>query len=590
MKKTIALLALATLLAATTAQAVPELLSFQGVIKNDDGTPVPDGEHMMTFVLYDDPGGGGMVWESVGQPVQVTDSTISVVLGEEEPLALPFDQPYWLGITLEPGAEMTPLIQLTSAPYALWAGQADMLGWRTAEAFADTAHMHHADHIVEGVLSIDRIPIGHTADEVAAGNHYHGLDNMADVDTMGLAIGRVLAYDGGMWRPTDLGGGGSDDDWTVSGNDQYSAVSGNVGIGTSTPAAKLDVQGNLTVGAEGTGYGVNLWSDDTNSRLWWDPTSASLRFGNPSGGSWAPENMGFFSLAGGLGTVASGEFSTAFGNQSQAAGSSSFAAGNSAQADGAQAMAFGWDARADTTDTFAAGTWVRAIQPRSMVLGSGDSVANPLVNNVAASLLIGFDATTPTFFVGGPHHRVGIGTTTPDKELEVNGTVKADGIVMSTGAGAGKVLTSDATGYASWQDGAGKILVDSYLYTYDGDEVIGSDWTQIGDGSVTIVAPANGTIVVDLVADVSLNHTSGTLDQFQLCVTQDFLAYDGFSCLHEIAASRPTGTYRTALTAKAAVSATSGTYTFYPVSQVDVGQDANDTIYEALLVATFYPD
>ncbi|MBC8425286.1 hypothetical protein H8E07_14285 [bacterium] len=590
MKKTIALFALATLLAATAAQAVPELLSFQGVIKNDDGTPVPDGIHMMTFTLYDDPGGGGMVWESAGRPVQVTDSTISVLLGESEPLHMPFDQPYWLGITVDPGEEMQPLVRLTSAPYALWAGNADLLGWRTAEAFADTAHMHHADHIVEGVLSIDRIPIGHTADEVAAGNHYHGLDNMADVDTMGLAVGRVLAYDGGMWRPTDVGSGGADDDWTVSGNDQYSAVSGNVGIGTATPGAKLDVQGSLIVGADGVGFGVNLWSNELNSRLWWDPTSASLRIGNPAGGSWAPENMGTFSLASGLNTMARGDFSTAIGFATQATGISSFAAGNSSFARGTESMAFGWDARADTTHTYAIGTFVRATRPRSMVLGSGDDIGNPLVNNIENSLMVGFDTITPTLFVGGPHERVGIGTTDPDKELEVNGTIKTDGFVMSTGSGDGKVLTSDAGGYASWQDGPGRILCSTYNYSYDGDEVIGNDWNQIGSASVTIVAPSNGTIVVDLVADVYLNHTSGTLDQFQLCITRDFVSFIGFSCAHEVSSSSPTDTYRTSLTARASEDVAAGTYTYYPVSQLEVGQDAYDTIFGAHMVAIFYPD
>jgi hypothetical protein len=39
----------------------------------------------------------------------------------------------------------------------------------------------------------------------------------------------------------------SDSDWTISGDDMYSAVSGNVGIGTSSPATKLDVNGDINI-------------------------------------------------------------------------------------------------------------------------------------------------------------------------------------------------------------------------------------------------------------------------------------------------------------------------------------------------------
>lgn len=49
---------------------------------------------------------------------------------------------------------------------------------------------------------------------------------------------------------------------------------------------------------------------------------------------------------------------------------------------------------------------------------------------------------------------VGIGRADPANKLDVNGIIEALGIKIPTGAGAGKVLTSDASGLGSWQDAA----------------------------------------------------------------------------------------------------------------------------------------
>ncbi|HUN80074.1 MAG TPA: hypothetical protein VMV81_01045 [Phycisphaerae bacterium] len=59
------------------------------------------------------------------------------------------------------------------------------------------------------------------------------------------------------------------------------------------------------------------------------------------------------------------------------------------------------------------------------------------------------------FFAGG---NVGIGTATPAAPLDLAGTLKTNGILLPGGAGAGKVLTSDALGNGTWQNALGLTL------------------------------------------------------------------------------------------------------------------------------------
>ena len=50
-------------------------------------------------------------------------------------------------------------------------------------------------------------------------------------------------YNGTSW---EMIGGGTDTDWTIDGNDMFNNNSGNVGVGTNSPGAKLDVAGRIT--------------------------------------------------------------------------------------------------------------------------------------------------------------------------------------------------------------------------------------------------------------------------------------------------------------------------------------------------------
>jgi hypothetical protein len=61
------------------------------------------------------------------------------------------------------------------------------------------------------------------------------------------------------------------------------------------------------------------------------------------------------------------------------------------------------------------------------------------------------DATISIFNEGNTVHKVGIATINPTTTLDVNGTTKTTSLQVVTGASAGKILTSDATGLATWQ-------------------------------------------------------------------------------------------------------------------------------------------
>ena len=65
--------------------------------------------------------------------------------------------------------------------------------------------------------------------------------------TTAPADGHVLTSDAsgvGTWQAPS--GGGDDGDWTLSGHSMYSAVSGNVGIGTTNPSCLLDIEYSTT--------------------------------------------------------------------------------------------------------------------------------------------------------------------------------------------------------------------------------------------------------------------------------------------------------------------------------------------------------
>ena len=131
-------------------------------------------------------------------------------------------------------------------------------------------------------------------------------------------------------------------------------------------------------------------------------------------------------------------------------------------------------------------TWLRAY-------GSKNVWTDSLLGS-AGGLTVGYSGATPPLPAGGAiiSGNVGIGTSIPGAKLDVAGTVKATGLNIPTGAGTGKVLTSDVSGVATWQTpaavGLGGGGTTNYMSKFTSASAVGNsqifdDATNVGIGT-----------------------------------------------------------------------------------------------------------
>ncbi len=94
-------------------------LSMQGTIRSSTGSAIADDTYSLTFRLYTTETGGSPVWSETQSSVPVIGGVYSALLGAVNPLNAAFNVPYYVGVSVNGGSEMTPRLRLTSSPYAL---------------------------------------------------------------------------------------------------------------------------------------------------------------------------------------------------------------------------------------------------------------------------------------------------------------------------------------------------------------------------------------------------------------------------------------------------------------------------------------
>lgn len=96
----------------------PRTISYQGLLNDTSGEPVPDASRTMTFKIYNIDSGGSALWTE-SKSVATVNGVFNTILGSDTPISgVDFDQDLWLGTTVAADGEM-PRTKLAGVPYAL---------------------------------------------------------------------------------------------------------------------------------------------------------------------------------------------------------------------------------------------------------------------------------------------------------------------------------------------------------------------------------------------------------------------------------------------------------------------------------------
>jgi hypothetical protein len=267
MKRIICTAAILLVLTVQLAAAeVPPKLNYQGVLTDGTGTALPGGDYQITFKIYTQSSGGSDIWFET-RTVTVTGGIFNVIIGDSKTLDLPFDVPYWLGVTVGTDPEMEPRRQLTAVPYSMTS--ANVRG--TTNVFPADGKVGIGTAFADEKLHV----IGNGRFELGTG--------VFDISTPGGNPGIIAIGPGGNRRDLVFTTEGlyiatSASNAAPSANNGVRILeNGNVGLGRN-PGQRLDVGGgirfgNTTAGLDGTirwtgtdfeGFDGSVWKSLTS--------------------------------------------------------------------------------------------------------------------------------------------------------------------------------------------------------------------------------------------------------------------------------------------------------------------------------------
>jgi hypothetical protein len=115
-------LALCLTLTSLACAGIPQTINYQGYLKQADGTSVNTATKIKFSLYSSNPHRNNPLWNETQPAVDVNHGIYNVQLGTVTPISAPFDIRYWLGVSVNDGAELSPLQPLASVPYSFKSG------------------------------------------------------------------------------------------------------------------------------------------------------------------------------------------------------------------------------------------------------------------------------------------------------------------------------------------------------------------------------------------------------------------------------------------------------------------------------------
>ncbi|MQG76014.1 MAG: hypothetical protein FI703_01655 [SAR202 cluster bacterium] len=114
-----------------SAEIIPDLqaspiefpISIQGILPDENGKPVPNGSHDITFSIYNEASGVTRLWQD-SQSLVSSGGLFDTLLGKSKPIApyiLNVSSGTYLGVKVGDDSELDPRIRFAYAPYAIHA-------------------------------------------------------------------------------------------------------------------------------------------------------------------------------------------------------------------------------------------------------------------------------------------------------------------------------------------------------------------------------------------------------------------------------------------------------------------------------------